>query len=129
MGSHLSSLGVASEIKRFTRRYYRSGPLHPSLFNLSPGGVYHASDVTTGAVGSYIKSTMTPPFHPYPMKNGTVYFLLHFPSRYRDSALRSTVSCGARTFLPLFFPKGYKSRRPPCLLSLFPGRIIIVMQI
>ena len=27
-------------------------------------------------------------------------FLWHFPSRYRDSALRSALPCGARTFLP-----------------------------
>ncbi|KKO18127.1 MAG: hypothetical protein BROFUL_03176 [Candidatus Brocadia fulgida] len=63
MGGHLSSLVVASEIKRFTQRCYRSGPLHPSLFNLSPSGVCHASDVTTGAVGSYIKSVQTRTFY------------------------------------------------------------------
>ena len=61
--------------------YCRSGPLHPSLFNLSPSGVCHASDVTTGAVGSYIKSITTPPFHPYPMKTGDGIFsvALSFP--------------------------------------------------
>ena len=107
MGGHLSSPVVASEIKRFTQRYCRSGPLHPSLFSLSPSGVCHASDVTIRAVGSYIKSindpTISPLFHP---KGGTVSFLLHFPSRLRDSALRSTVSCRARTFLPLFLSPG-----------------------
>ena len=85
-------------------------PLHPSLFSLSPSGVCHASDVAIRAVGSYIKSirvslfltrgndpAISPLFH---QKYGTVYFLLHFPSRHRDSALRSAVSCGARTFLP-----------------------------
>jgi hypothetical protein len=30
---------------------------------------------------------------------GAVYFLWHFPSRRRDSVLRSTLPCGARTFL------------------------------
>jgi hypothetical protein len=30
-----------------------------------------------------------------------VYFLWHFPSRHRDWGLPSTLSCGARTFLPL----------------------------
>src|SRR3990172_9061098 len=40
---------------------------------------------------------ISPLFH---QKDGTVYFLLHFPSRHRDSALRSTVPCGARTYLP-----------------------------
>lgn len=61
----------------------------------------------------------TPPFHPYPPHTWTVYFLLHFPSCYQDSGLRSTVSYGARTFLPFSFNK-YENRRPPCLLySLF----------
>ena len=84
-------------------------PLHPSLFSLSPSGVCHASDVTIEAVGSYIKSILIPVFNQgndpaisplFHQKDGTVFFLLHFPSRHRDSALRSTVSCGARTFLP-----------------------------
>jgi hypothetical protein len=30
---------------------------------------------------------------------GAVYFLLHFPSRHRDSTLWSTLPCGVRTFL------------------------------
>nr|CAJ71464.1 unknown protein [Candidatus Kuenenia stuttgartiensis] len=52
-------------------------------------------------MGSYIK-----PFGPaisplsHRKKDETVYFLLHFPSRRRDSALRSTAPYGARTFLP-----------------------------
>jgi len=91
VGGHLSSLVVANEIKRFTRRYYGSGPLHPSLFNLSPSGVCIASDVTTRAVGSYIKSIMTPPFHPYPMKrwDGIFSVALSFPS----PGLRVTEHC------------------------------------
>ena len=47
---------------------------------------------------------LTAPFHPYPAPNQSVwfravYFLLHFPSRYRDSTLWSTLPCGVRTFL------------------------------
>ena len=51
---------------------------------------------------------LTAPFHPYPSLNSkkkhiecqAVSFLWHFPSRHRDSGLRSTLPCGARTFLP-----------------------------
>jgi hypothetical protein len=45
-------------------------------------------------------------FSPLPRKmalnqsHKAVCFLWHFPSRYRDSVLRSTLPCGARTFLP-----------------------------
>ena len=62
------------------------------LFGLAPGGVCQASDVTTGAVSSYLAFS--------PLPNRAVCFLWHFPSRHRDSALRSTLPCGARTFLP-----------------------------
>ena len=49
---------------------------------------------------------LTAPFHPYPViwvrprSHRAVSFLWHFPSRCRDSALRSTLPFGARTFLP-----------------------------
>ncbi len=50
---------------------------------------------------------LTAPFHPYPedispfqgRRSKAVYFLLHFPSRRRDSTLWSTLPCGVRTFL------------------------------
>jgi len=47
---------------------------------------------------------LTAPFHPYPAPNHPVWcravcFLLHFPSRYRDSTLWSTLPFGVRTFL------------------------------
>ncbi|RZB32108.1 MAG: hypothetical protein SRB1_01727 [Desulfobacteraceae bacterium Eth-SRB1] len=50
---------------------------------------------------------LTAPFHPYPALNfhkmkterQAVFFLLHFPSRCRDSTLWSTLPCGVRTFL------------------------------
>jgi hypothetical protein len=72
-----------------------------SLFGLAPGGVYQASPVTRGT-GELLPRhfTLTPP----PRRRnadgtGAVSFLWHFPSRHRDSALRSTLPCGARTFL------------------------------
>ena len=118
MGGHLSSLVVANEIKRFTRRYYGSGPLHPSLFNLSPSGVCIASDVTTRAVGSYIKSIMTPPFHPYPMKrwDGIFSVALSFPS----PGLRVTEHCvlWSSDFPPALLSLGIQE--PATALSTFP---------
>ncbi len=46
---------------------------------------------------------LTAPFHPYPVppkgRYRAVSFLLHFPSRCRDSTLWSTLPCGVRTFL------------------------------
>ena len=43
---------------------------------------------------------LTAPFHPYPVNiYRAVYFLLHFPSRCRDSTLWSTLPYGVRTFL------------------------------
>jgi hypothetical protein len=62
---------------------------------------------------------LTAPFHPYPM-NGrmpfqwAVSFLWHFPSCHRDSALRSTLPCGARTFLPGFEILDAPSDRSAC---------------
>lgn len=49
-----------------------------------------------------------------------VYFLLHFPSRCRDSRLWSTLPCGVRTFLRTNRPSGDRlndSDRPVCSRS------------
>ncbi len=55
---------------------------------------------------------LTAPFHPYPALIGeAVCFLLHLPSRRRDSTLWSTLPCGVRTFL-----RRSKRRRSPGLL-------------
>jgi len=74
-------------------------PSNVPLFGLAPGGVYQASGVTTGAVSSYLAFSPLPNQTGLPSKRA-VYFLWHFPSRHRDSALRSTLPYGARTFLP-----------------------------
>jgi len=47
--------------------------------------------------GELVRSYRT--FSPLPCRSGAVYFLLHFPSRRRDSTLWSTLPCGVRTFL------------------------------
>src|SRR3990167_2801500 len=103
-------------------------PLHPSLFSLSPSGVCHASDVTIRAVGSYIKSILIPVFNQgndptisplFHQKDGTVYFLLHFPSRHRDSPVPGTLPLGAPAFPPLPpIRENSRARRPPRLLNL-----------
>ncbi len=139
MDGHLSSLAVASEIKRLTQRYSRSGPLHPSLFSLSPSGVCHASDVTTGAVGSYIKSilipryltrNMTPPFHPYP-----TYFAGRYIFCCTFLPVTGTPRYGALYPVELglssrsFSMKRSWNRRPPCLLYIFLQIFTAVIQI
>ena len=48
-------------------------PSNVPLFGLSPDGVYRASDVTIGAVSSYLA------FSPLPRRGGAVCFLWHFP--------------------------------------------------
>jgi hypothetical protein len=69
------------------------------LFGLAPGGVYPAAPIAqdTGELLPHL-FTLIPTFV------RTVYFLWHFPyPRPLDrgqSALRTTLPCGARTFLP-----------------------------
>jgi len=84
---------VARHLLRPTRELERAA-LNVPLFGLAPGGVYKASPVTrrTGALLPH-RFTLTPP------EGGAVYFLLHYPSRCRDSMLWSTLPCGVRTFL------------------------------
>ena len=69
-------------------------PSNAPLFGLAPGGVYKAFPITreTGALLPHL-FTLTPHCCV------AVYFLLHFPSRYRDSTLWSTLPCGVRTVL------------------------------
>jgi len=51
-----------------------SGPLRGPLFGLAPDGVFRASALALGAVGSY------PTFSPLPRRSGAVCFLWHCPS-------------------------------------------------
>ena len=88
---HSSSLAVADEIERPTRELERT-TLNVPLFGLAPGGVYKAS-VVTGGAGELLPHLFTL------TRFLAVFFLLHFPSRCRDWALPSALSCGARTFL------------------------------
>jgi len=66
--------------------------LNALLFNLAPGGVYHATNVTIDAVCSYHA------FSPLPLSEA-VFFLWHLPWAHTLQALPGTLPCGARTFL------------------------------
>ena len=70
------------------------------LLCLAPRGVYHASSVTLGAVGSY--PTISPlPWHSWERR--AVCFLLHFPSDRLEPAVpcysQGALPYGVRTFL------------------------------
>jgi hypothetical protein len=72
-------MNVAVHLKRSTRipklrAAARVAP-HGFLFDLAPGGVYRATDVTISAVRSY--RTFSP--LPHYFHNQAVYFLLHWP--------------------------------------------------
>jgi hypothetical protein len=73
----------------------RAGTL--PLLCLAPRGVYRASSVTLGAVGSY------PTFSPLPQRTGAVCFLLHFPSGWLEPSVpcysQGAPPYGVRTFL------------------------------
>jgi len=68
----------------------------PSLFDLSPGGVCPARPVTRPAVRSY--RTVSP--LPEALQSPAVCFLWHFPWPRGRLPLATTLTRGARTFLP-----------------------------
>ncbi len=75
----------------------KSGPLYPSLFSLSPSGVYHASLITQKAVGSYIKPIIGPHlFTLTPLLSCTV--AAHCESKKRGGIFSVALSLGS---LPL----------------------------
>ncbi|WDN87311.1 hypothetical protein BuS5_00279 [Desulfosarcina sp. BuS5] len=95
---------VARHFLRPTRELWRATLAAP-LFGLAPGGVYKASPVTRGT-GALLPHLFTLTFFAdlYRSAKKAVYFLLHFPSRHRDSTLWSTLPCGVRTFLRIKYP-------------------------
>ena len=99
------------------------------LFGLAPGGVCQASDVAIGT-GELLPHlfTLTPTCGTRCTcitQSGAVYFLRHFP--YSDfseqSVLRTTLSCGARTFLPFGPDQDRTSDHLTC-----PGILIFVFM-
>jgi hypothetical protein len=76
------------------------------LFGLAPAGVYRATIVADGAVGSYPTISPLPQCgcrQPHCNRTAAVCFLLHCPSHKAHAAcaqaLPGNLSCGARTFL------------------------------
>jgi len=68
---------------------------NPSYLALLRVGFAEHPRSPEGLVSSYLTVSPLPR-----SRTGAVCSLWHFPSRHRDSALRSTLPCGARTFLP-----------------------------
>jgi|GEM_PF-5437903 len=68
------------------------------LLGLAPGGVYHASPVTSAAVGSY------PTLSPLPSGRSlrAVYFLWHFPSAHAGRLLAVALSTWSPDFPPVW---------------------------
>src|SRR5580700_7544463 len=89
-----ASCGLPASIGRAALDRSRREPLVP-LLDLAPGGVYLAVAVTCGAGGLlHHRFTLTPR-----TRRGAVCFLWHCPAGHPGSALPTTLSCGARTFL------------------------------
>ena len=102
---------AASTRDLLARKRGWSGPLLGPLFGLAPDGVFRASALALGAVGSY------PTFSPLPAslaKLRRFKFLWHCPSAGLaawppacipdKSGLRGIAPCGVRTFLPRLAP-------------------------
>ena len=98
---HSSRMPVAEHLLRPTLELGRAALKRSSIWSCTEWGLHSFSDHPENWCA------LTAPFHPYPVKflcdteklYKAVYFLLHFPSRCRDSTLWSTPPSGVRTFL------------------------------
>ena len=108
---HSSSLDVTVKVERPTRELERTTLKRSPIRSCSgwglPSSRRHRRDWWA----------LTSPFHPYLLKiygisQEAVCFLWHFPPRRRDWVLPSTLSYGARTFLP--FAKWQSSGHLSC---------------
>ena len=89
---------VARHLLRPTRELGRATLYRPPIWSCTRWGLPSFPDHSRNWCA------LTAPFHPYltpnfPVRCRAVYFLLHFPSRCRDSTLWSTLPYGVRTFL------------------------------
>ena len=104
--SHFSGTDVAVRLERPTRKDMdASRAAGPSLFGLSPGGVYRAAPVTGGA-GALLPHRFTLTIDRANPVHSAVYSLLHFPWPHGRLPLTTTLARGARTFLPAVGPEG-----------------------
>ena len=96
---HSSSLIIADEIKRPTRRYRADHPHAPPYLVLLRAGFSLPSPLQK------TRCALTTPFHPYHRHvskkrcQQAVYFLCHFPSGHPDRVLPGALPYGVRTFL------------------------------
>jgi|GEM_PF-1751584 len=90
---HSSRVPVTRYFKQPTRRFVRAALKHLPIWSCTGWGLPSFS----GHPKNWC--ALTAPFHPYPADGEAVCFLLHLPSRRRDSTLWSTLPCGVRTFL------------------------------
>ncbi len=120
-GNHSSRMPVARHFKRPTRELERAVLKHSSIWSCTEWGLPSFS--------SHLKNwcALTAPFHPYPVGDGAVCFLLHLPSRRRDSTLWSILPCGVRTFLR--FGLQPNQRLPALLRPLFINSPIFASSI
>jgi hypothetical protein len=114
-GGHPSGTAVAGSLVRSTREHRAGSPRSlaqgttGSPLDLAPGGVYRAAAVTCGAGGLlHHRFTLTP------ADAGAVCFLWHCPAGHPGSALPTTLSCGARTFLTGLAPGATARPTHPC---------------
>ena len=114
-GGHPSGTAVAGSLVRSTREHRAGRPRSlaqgaaGSPLDLAPGGVYRAAAVTCGAGGLlHHRFTLTP------ADAGAVCFLWHCPAGHPGSALPTTLSCGARTFLTGLAPGATARPTHPC---------------
>ena len=114
-GGHPSGTAVAGSLVRSTREHRAGRPRSlaqgttGSPLDLAPGGVYRAAAVTCGAGGLlHHRFTLTP------ADAGAVCFLWHCPAGHPGSALPTTLSCGARTFLTGLSPGATARPTHPC---------------
>jgi hypothetical protein len=95
-GDPFSRTALARGLERPTRGRVARVVACAPLFGLSPGGVYRAGPVARPAVRSYRTLSPLPPLR----RAEAVCFLWHFPWPCGRWPLATTLTRGARTFLP-----------------------------
>jgi len=106
-GDHSSGMSIARHLTQPTREL-RAGHSQALLYLvLLRVGFTKPATSPPQLVSSYLT------FSPLPGKGPAVYFLWHFPWGRPRSALRTTLPCGARTFLQAKILPGDHRPSPP----------------
>ena len=116
---HLSRSGIAPALQQPTREHRTNRPQAPPYLVLLRMGFAVPPLSPAG------RWALTPPFHPCPCPrfrgSSAVCSLWHFPSGCPAWELPSTLSCGARTFLPQRHRRGRPSGQLEPLAPLYHG--------